>query len=140
MDPKSDGRTQFEKLDVYRLSEKLADEIWTTVTAWDRFAKQTMGAQLVRSADSIGANIAEGAGRGSFQDNRRFVRTARGSLNETKHWLRRAHVRRLLDSETVKRIKPLVDELAPKLNAYLRSIGRVPIAGPREKEALATDH
>jgi len=139
MHSKTDGRTQFEKLDVYRLSEKLADEIWTTVTTWDRFAKQTIGAQVVRSADSIGANIAEGVGRGSFQDNRRFVRTARGSLNETKHWLRRAHVRRLLDSETVKRIKPLVDELAPKLNAYLRSIGQVPTASPRDNGGLATD-
>jgi len=47
MHSKTDGRTQFEKLDVYRLSEKLADEIWTTVTAWDRFAKQTIGIQVV---------------------------------------------------------------------------------------------
>ena len=140
MHSKTDGRTQFEKLDVYRLSEKLADEIWTTVTAWDRFANQTIGVQVVRSADSIGANIAEGAGRGSFQDNRRFVRTARGSLNETKHWLRRAHMRKLLDSETVRRIKPLVDELAPKLNAYLRSIGPLPKASPRENERLVTDN
>jgi four helix bundle protein len=126
MQSKPNGRTQFEKLDVYRLSEKLADEIWTAVTAWERFAKQTVGTQVVRSADSIGANIAEGAGRGSFQDNRRFVRTARGSLNETKHWLRRAHSRHLLTPDTVDRIKPLIDALGPKLNAYLRSIGPVP--------------
>jgi four helix bundle protein len=129
MHPKPNGRTQFEKLDVYRLSEKLADEIWAAVAAWERFAKQTVGAQVVRSADSIGANIAEGAGRGSFQDNRRFVRTARGSLNETKHWLRRAHSRHLLTPDTVSRIKPLIDALGPKLNAYLRSIGPVPNGG-----------
>jgi hypothetical protein len=53
------------------------------------------------------------------------VRTARASLNETKHWLRRAHSRHLLGTESVNRIKPLVDALAPKLNAYLRSIGPV---------------
>jgi four helix bundle protein len=58
-------------------------------------------------------------------DNRRFVRTARGSLNETKHWLRRAHHRHLLSPAAVGRIKPLIDALAPKLNAYLRSIGPV---------------
>jgi hypothetical protein len=68
------------------------------------------------------------------------VRTARGSLNETKHWLRRAHSRRLLSPESVNTIKPLVDALAPKLNAYLRSIGRVPTASPRDNGALATDH
>lgn len=116
-------RTNFEKLRVYRLAENLADDIWAIVIGWEYFAKGTVGRQLVRAADSIGANIAEGTGRGSFQDNRRFVRTARGSLNETKHWLRRAHVRKLLNAEDTARIKPLIDELAPKLNSYLRSIG-----------------
>ena len=51
--------------------------------------KETIGKQLFKAADSIGANILEGTGRGSFQDNRRFVKIARGSLNETQHWLRR---------------------------------------------------
>ena len=66
--------TNFEKLRVYKLSEELADGIWTIVIRWDAFAKDTAGRQIVRSADSIGANIAEGTGRHNFQDNRRFVR------------------------------------------------------------------
>jgi len=77
----------------------------------------------VEAADSVGANIAEGSGRGTYQDNRRFVRIARGSLYETRHWLRRAFKRRLLTAEQVGKIKPLLDELGPKLNAYLKSIG-----------------
>jgi len=80
----------------------------------------------VRSADSIGANIAEGCGRGSHADKKRFVRTARGSLNETRHWLRRAFKRKLLTKEQVGKLQPLVRELAPRLNAYLKSIGRFP--------------
>jgi len=114
---------EFDDLDIYKLAEKLADQIWDLVMSWDEFAKDTVGKQLVRSADSIGANIAEGAGRGSYQDNRRFVRIARGSLNETRHWLRRAYCRKLLNDEHVKSLKSLLDELAPRLNAYLRSIG-----------------
>lgn len=86
----------FQKLRVYRLAERLADEIWKIVEQWTFFAKDTIGRQIVRSADSIGANIAEGVGRGSYQDNRRFVKIARGSLNETQHWLRRAYIRKLL--------------------------------------------
>jgi four helix bundle protein len=83
-----------------------------------------VGKQLVRAADSVGANLAEGCGRQSFPDNRRFVRIARGSLNETRHWLRRAFRRGLLDDATITALKPLLDELAPRLNAYLSSIGR----------------
>ena len=113
----------FEKLRVYELAELLADEIWRIVRKWDPFARDTVGKQIVRSADSIGANIAEGTGRGTYQDNRRFVRTARGSLYETRHWLRRAYIRELLNPEHVGRVQPLIQELAPKLNAYLKSIG-----------------
>jgi len=116
----------FENLQVYQLAERLADEIWNIVTRWEQFSKDTVGKQLVRAADGIGANIAEGTGRGSFQDNRRFVKIARGSLNETKFWLRRAYHRKLLTKEQVTYLKPIIDELAPRLNAYLRSIGNVP--------------
>ncbi len=118
-------RTQFETLQVYQLAEKLADQIWAIVCRWPPLAKDTLGKQMVRAADGIGANITEGAGRGTYQDNRRFVRVARGSLNETKHWLRRAYNRKLLTDADVGTLRPLVDELAPRLNAYLHSIGQV---------------
>ena len=95
---------------------------------WNLFARDTVGKQLVRAADSIGANIAEGTGRGTFVDNRRFVRIARGSLNETQHFLRRAYKRKLLNDKDIQALRPLVDELAPKLNSYLKSIGKVPVA------------
>jgi four helix bundle protein len=119
--PKTRG---FEDLQVYQLAEELADEIWDIVVEWPEFAKDTIGKQMTRAADGIGANIAEGTGRGSFQDNRRFVKIARGSLYETRHWLRRAYKRKLLKNEQIKRLKSLVQTLAPKLNAYLNSIGK----------------
>ena len=113
----------FEKLRVYQLSEQLSDAIWDTVCGWKPLATDTVGKQLIRSADSIGANIAEGSGRGTYQDNRRFVRMARGSLYETRHWLRRAFKRKLLTQEQIDALKPMMDELSPKLNAFLKSIG-----------------
>jgi four helix bundle protein len=118
------SRTNFENLRVYKLSEDLADTIWDIAVKWDPFAKDTVGKQIVRAADSVGANIAEGTGRGSFKDNRRFVRTSRGSLNETQHFLRRAFRRKLFSKADVEKLKPLVDNLAPQLNSYLKSIGR----------------
>jgi four helix bundle protein len=133
-------KSDFENLRVYKLSEQLADAVWDVALEWDFFAKDTVGRQLVRAADSIGANIAEGNGRGTYQDNRRFVRIARGSLNETKHWLRRAFKRKLLSEAQVAALKPAVDELAPRLNAYLKSIGPVRGADAEDAEPLTTDH
>ncbi|MBA3355752.1 MAG: four helix bundle protein [Pyrinomonadaceae bacterium] len=116
-------RTNFEKLQVYKLSEKLSDRIWRIVIRWDFLAKDTVGKQLIRAADSIGANIAEGSGRGTDPDLRRFLRIARGSLYETQHWLRRSYKRKLLTEKEVNDLLPIIKELTPKLNAYLRSIG-----------------
>ena len=116
-------KTNFEHLHIYKLSEKLADQIWKIVVRWDFLAKNTVGIQIVKAADSIGANIAEGSGRGTDPELRRFLRVARGSLYETQHWLRRAYKRRLLSEKQVNDLVPLVRELTPKLNAYLGSIG-----------------
>ena len=66
-------KTNFEKLRVYKLAESLADRIWEVVLKWDYLAKDTVGKQMIRAADSIGANLAEGTGRGTPQDNRRFI-------------------------------------------------------------------
>jgi four helix bundle protein len=128
------AKANFENLAVYQLSEQIADFVWDVVGGWQLLARDTVGKQLIRAADSIGANIAEGEGRGTFKDNRRFVRIARGSLNETKHWLRRAFKRSLLNEMQVAKLKPLTDELGPRLNAYLKSIGKNQ-HGPR-----TTDH
>jgi four helix bundle protein len=118
------ARSLFENLEVYKLSESLADIVWEIVIEWENFTKITVGNQLVRACDSIGANIAEGFGRGSKIDNRRFVRIARGSLFETKHWLRRAVKRNLLTTQNINTIKKIIDELSPRLSAYINSLVR----------------
>lgn len=118
------NRSNFENLIVYRLSEELADKIWEIIKTWDNFSRNTIGEQLVDAADSIGANIAEGTGRGSYADNKRFVRISRGSLYETKHFLRRAYKRKLLNENQIKELSEITNELTPKLNAYINSIGR----------------
>jgi four helix bundle protein len=116
------AKSEFENLQVYQLAEELSDRIWNIVTGWDPFAKNTVGHQLVRAVDSIGANIAEGNGRRDTNDNRRFVRIAWGSLNETQHFLRRAYKRKLVKKEDVDVLAPIVEALGPKLNAYHQSL------------------
>jgi four helix bundle protein len=117
------GSKGFEHLEVYQIAEEIADRVWDVVVTWDNFARDTVGKQLVRAADSVGANIAEGTGRGTFKDNKNFAKYGRGSHNETRHFLRRAFRRGLLTDEQVAAITPLITELGPRLNAYIKSIG-----------------
>jgi four helix bundle protein len=61
-----------EKLEVYRLAEMFSDVIWNLVDQWNYFQKDTIGKQVVRSADSVSANIAEGYGRYYYKESKQF--------------------------------------------------------------------
>jgi four helix bundle protein len=115
---------QLESLDVFILAEQLADAVWEVASRWPNFARDTIGKQLVRAADSVGANIAEGYGRFTYKDRRHYLHVARGSLYETRYWLRRAYRRSLLTGTQQKKLGKLLEGLPPKLNGFLRSIGR----------------
>jgi four helix bundle protein len=69
----------FEALDAYQRAVALADDIRRSVEAWTSFDLWTVGVQLVRAADSVGANIAEAYGRWNYADRRRVLFIARGS-------------------------------------------------------------
>lgn len=117
---------RFQDLQVYRLAENLADEIWQIVNNWDNLAKDTLGKQLVCAADNIGAKIAKGVGEGDKYGNRDRVRESISCLQETQHSLRLAYRRNILTPEQVNSLKIIMEELSPKLDAYLRSIGNMP--------------
>jgi four helix bundle protein len=108
---------KLEELEVYQLAERLGDAIWDSVIRWDYFAKDTVGKQLVRAADSIAANLSEGYGRYSYRENIQFCYYARGSLEETRNWIRRAIVRKLSKNDEIENGHSQIDTLGRKLNA-----------------------
>ena len=108
-------------LDIYQMAEELADIVWNICIGWDYFAKDTIGKQLVRAADSISANLAEGHGRYHFKDRLNFCYYARGSLEEAKSWLFKAMRRRLISSDN-NEINQIIEILPKKMNAYIGSI------------------
>lgn len=84
---------KLEELVVYRLAMAIGEEVWNMTVNWKYNAMSTIGNQVIRSADSIAANIAEGFGRYFYKENKRFCYYARGSLIETKVFLIKAHER-----------------------------------------------
>jgi four helix bundle protein len=78
--------SDFRRLAAYQLAAEISDELAGTVTASPSFQLWSIGIQLMRAADSIGANIAEASGRWSRADQRHLLIVARGSLYELEHW------------------------------------------------------
>src|ERR1700761_8824932 len=115
---------RIEELEIYNLSESFADEIWFMVIEWEYFAKDTIGKQIARSADSIGANIAEGFGRYHYKENKNFCYFSRGSIIETKSWLKKTKTRNLIDEQTYQNLLQKLETIHHKLNIYIKFIGK----------------
>jgi four helix bundle protein len=113
-----------EELEVYQLAEDFSEKIWKVVAGWDYFAKDTVGKQMVRSADSISANIAEGYGRYHYKENRNFCYFSRGSIIETKDWLKKSKNRNLITEEEFNGLFEKLQTIHLKLNAYMKFIGK----------------
>ena len=117
-------KSRLEDLEVYKISLEISDKIWNIVLHWDNFSRNNIGGQLLRAVDSVGANISEGYGQGSKLDNARFVKMARGSLFETKHWLTISKRRNLLSDTDTKKILEAIESLLPRLSAYINYLSK----------------
>ncbi|HEY2602057.1 MAG TPA: four helix bundle protein [Thermoleophilaceae bacterium] len=109
--------SKFHDLDVYKHAIALADDLYARVVRWPILARSSMGEQVLRSVDSVGANIAESTGRWHTADRRRLLFIARGSLCETEHWIGCAERRGLLPLGTTERAV----EIAKALNGLINS-------------------
>jgi four helix bundle protein len=108
--------SHFRSLVAYRLATELGQELHGEIERWPSFDRWSLGIQLIRSADSVGANIAEAMGRWSVPDRRRLLFVARGSLHEAEHWITVAEGRGLLPAGVASRI----DEISRALNGLIR--------------------
>lgn len=111
-----------EDLRMLQGAEKVADGIWDEVGGWKKFVRNTIGEQLVRAVDSIGANIAEAFGRFHYGEKLKFLYYARGSLFETKYWLNRCVKRNLIAPDTAQNYIEELNGLARQINAFASSL------------------
>lgn len=111
--------SRIEDLEIYKTAVDLSNKIWKIVITWEKFEKNTIGGQLIRAIDSVGANLSEGYGRGSKTDNARFAKIARGSLFETKHWLILSYNRELISLEELNLLLEVIENLLPRISSYI---------------------
>lgn len=115
---------KLEEFQTYQLSMELGEKVWKLVRDWNGFEKDTIGKQLVRSVDSVAANLSEGYGRYHYNETRHFSYYSRGSLFETKTWLTKAFNRSLILEDDFSLFTREIDRIGVKLNNYINSIGK----------------
>ena len=115
---------KLEELQVYQLSMKIAEKIWEIVVSWNYFEKETVGKQLIKAIDSVAANLSEGLGRYFYKENKQFCYYSRGSLFETKTWLRKSFNRKLIEEKEYLSFVNELEKIGLKLNNYIKTIGK----------------
>jgi len=110
------------KLDIYKLSLNLSKDIWEVYVNLSTDLKYNIGNQVIRSIDSIGANIAEGYGRFHYKDSIKFYYNSRGSLWESKHWVYLLYQRKLINQERYEKMLADLELLGKKLNGFIKSM------------------
>jgi four helix bundle protein len=118
------GHLPIEEMELFRRYVDVADWAWDEVEKWSPLAQDTVGKQLVRAADSVGANLVEGDGRSTDPDSVRFFVIGRASARETRYWLNRAARRKLIPQEAADaKVEELVSatQLLNRLINYRRS-------------------
>jgi len=113
-----------EDLRIYQQSMDFGEKIWNKVITWDRLAIDTFGKQLIRSSDSIAANISEGFGRYHLKEIKHFCYIARGSLFESKTWITKAKNRKLIALSDFEEFVKELKDLGIKLNNYIKSLDK----------------
>jgi four helix bundle protein len=112
----------FKRLEVWRLSHELALNVYKESAGFPSEEKFGLTTQLRRSAASIPANLAEGAGRDTDADFRRFVDIAAGSACETEYHLLLARDLRYLPPEVHETLDADVNQIKKMLAGLARSL------------------
>lgn len=111
----------FKDLDVWQVAREFRNEVYKVAHSLPDFEKFALATQIRRAACSVTANIAEGFGRFSYQENAQFCRQARGSLFELRDHLTTCLDQGYMSQEQWQRFDTLAQRVAQILNGYLRS-------------------
>lgn len=99
----------------------IAREIVRVLPREERFR---LGDQMLPSARSVTANIAEGYGRFHYLDNSKFCSMARGSCYETLDHLITAHDENLISDDLLVRGREKFEQTKRLLNGYMNYLKR----------------
>ena len=112
----------FKKLDVWFKSHQLTLEIYKVTQNFPDDERFGLTSQIRRASASIPTNLAEGCGRDSDAELKRFCHIAMGSANEVEYQLILARDLGYIETADYQALCDKVIEVKRMLTGYIKSI------------------
>jgi four helix bundle protein len=101
----------FQKLEVWRRAHEFTLKIYRQTASFPNQERYGLTSQIQRASASIGANLAEGCGRETDADYKRFVQLASGSACEVEYHLILARDLTLIDAASYETLNADINEI-----------------------------
>jgi four helix bundle protein len=111
----------FTDLETWKFSRTLRKELFLVVRSFPQEERYSLVSQIKRAASSVTANLAEGFGRYSYQENIQFCRQSRGSLYELRDHLTTALDAGYISEEKYKSLDAIAISATRLVNGYIRA-------------------
>jgi four helix bundle protein len=118
----------FKNLKVWVKAHQLTLAIYQSTRKFPRDEIYGLTSQIRRASASIGANIAEGCGRRSDPEMKRFVQIARGSASEVEYHLLLARDLKFLSEDEFKNLESKILEIQRMLTSLTQCLQRPVLA------------
>jgi len=111
----------FTELRTWQAGRKLRLELYLLTKTFPEEERFGLAAQVRRAAVSVTANLAEGYGRFSYQENIQFSRQSRASVYELRDHLTTAFDAGYLSRDRFRALNNMALDVIRLLNGYIRS-------------------
>lgn len=113
----------YRDLRVYQLAKEIDVDVFRLTSQFPKQEQYSLTDQILRSAHSIVANIAEGFGRKLYpQEYGRFLTFAQGSCDETREHLSAAFQRKYCSEQEFSLIDDKLDHTGKMLTLLIRKV------------------
>jgi four helix bundle protein len=127
--------SDFTELETWKFARALRSEVYKITSGFPPDEKYGLISQMRRAAVSVTANIAEGYGRYSYQENMQFCRQSRGSLYELRDHLTTALDAGYIPNELFAELDSMAISAIRLINGYIRATRNLKISATEKAKA-----
>ena len=112
----------YKSLQVTTHALDIVEDVYHATRCFPSDERHGLSSQMRRAAVSIGANIAEGAGRGGDREFARFLRIARSSVHELESEVLTGFKLGILSKDIAEELQESLEEQSRMLSGLIRKL------------------